>query len=107
MLALVRTEEGSERNAGLSQLLIDLDAPGITIRPIIDMAGHHDFNEVFFEDVLVPHGALAGERGQGWKQVTAELAPEAYGHELYLSSTPMPRPLERLGGLGHRPAQAP
>src|SRR3546814_15816125 len=55
MLALVRTEEGSERNAGLSQLLIDLDAPGITIRPIIDMAGHHDFNEVFFDDVLVPH----------------------------------------------------
>ncbi len=40
-----------------SQLLIDLDTPGITIRPIIDMAGHHDFNEVFFDDVLVPHGA--------------------------------------------------
>src|SRR3546814_5086422 len=69
MLALVRTEEGSERNAGLSQLLVDLDTPGITIRPIIDMAGHHDFNEVFFDDVLVPHGALVGERGQGWKQV--------------------------------------
>lgn len=81
MLALIRTEEGSERNAGLSQLLIDLDTPGITIRPIIDMAGHHDFNEVFFDDALVPHGALVGERGQGWKQVTAEL-----GLERYLSS---------------------
>ena len=86
MLALVRTEEGSERNAGLSQLLIDLDTPGITIRPIIDMAGHHDFNEVFFDDVLVPHGALVGERGQGWKQVTAELGLERSGPERYLSS---------------------
>ncbi|MBJ7437680.1 MAG: acyl-CoA dehydrogenase family protein [Sphingopyxis sp.] len=86
MLALVRTEEGSERNAGLSQLLIDLDTPGITIRPIIDMAGHHDFNEVFFDDVLVPHGALVGTRGQGWQQVTAELGLERSGPERYLSS---------------------
>ena len=86
MLALVRTEEGSERNAGLSQLLIDLDTPGITIRPIIDMAGHHDFNEVFFDDVLVPHGALVGMRGQGWQQVTAELGLERSGPERYLSS---------------------
>lgn len=86
MLALVRTEEGSERNAGLSQLLIDLDTPGVTVRPIIDMAGHHDFNEVFFDDVLVPHGALVGERGQGWRQVTAELGLERSGPERYLSS---------------------
>lgn len=86
MLALVRTEEGSERNAGLSQLLVDLDTPGITIRPIIDMADKHDFNEVFFDDVLVPHGALVGERGQGWRQVTAELGLERSGPERYLSS---------------------
>lgn len=86
ILALVRTEEASERNAGLSQLLIDLDTPGITIRPIVDMAGNHDFNEIFFDDVLVPHGALVGERGQGWRQVTAELALERSGPERYLSS---------------------
>ncbi len=86
MLTLVRTEEGSERNAGLSQLLIDLDTPGIIIRPIIDMAGNHDFNEVFFDDVLVPNGAMVGERGQGWKQVTAELGLERSGPERYLSS---------------------
>lgn len=86
MLALVRSEEGSERNAGLSQLLIDMDTPGITIRPITDMAGNHDFNEVFFDDVLVPLGALVGERGQGWRQVTAELGLERSGPERYLSS---------------------
>lgn len=86
MLALVRTQEGSERNAGLSQLLIDLDTPGITIRPIIDLAGVHHFNEVFFEDVLVPEGALVGAEGNGWAQVTAELALERSGPERYLSS---------------------
>jgi hypothetical protein len=86
MVTLVRTVEGSERNAGLSQLLIELDTPGITIRPIIDMTGSHDFNEVFFDDVLVPHGALVGMEGQGWMQVTAELALERSGPERYLSS---------------------
>jgi alkylation response protein AidB-like acyl-CoA dehydrogenase len=86
ILALVRTEPGSERNAGLSQLMIDLDAPGITIRPIIDMTGASDFNEIFFDDVLVPHGALVGVEGQGWRQVTAELAIERSGPERYLSS---------------------
>jgi hypothetical protein len=86
MLALVRTDPGSERNAGLSQLLIDLDTPGITVRPILDLAGDHHFNEVFFDDVLVPDGALVGQEGNGWAQVTAELALERSGPERYLSS---------------------
>ena len=86
MLALLRSEEGSERNAGLSQFLIDLDTPGITIRPIYNMSGTHDFNEVFFDDVLIPEGALVGARGGGWAQVTAELALERSGPERYLSS---------------------
>jgi alkylation response protein AidB-like acyl-CoA dehydrogenase len=86
ILALLRSEEGSERNAGLSQFLIDLDTPGITIRPIYNMGGTHDFNEVYFDDVLVPEGALVGQRGGGWNQVTAELALERSGPERYLSS---------------------
>lgn len=86
MLALVRSGEGSERQQGLSQFLIDLETPGITIRPIVDMFGTHHFNEVFFEDVLVPHGALVGTEGEGWKQATAELALERSGPERYLSS---------------------
>src|SRR3546814_18354826 len=65
MLALVRTEEGSERNAGLSQLLIDLDAPGIPTRPTIDMAGHHDFNGVRTEHSRGEKGGVStcGSRG--------------------------------------------
>ncbi|MCW1381209.1 acyl-CoA dehydrogenase family protein [Novosphingobium sp. KCTC 2891] len=85
-LTLLRTEEGSERQQGLSQLMIDLDTPGITIRPIIDMTGTHHFNEIFFDDVLLPLDALVGVEGQGWKQVTAELALERSGPERYLSS---------------------
>lgn len=86
MLALVRSEEGSERNAGLSQFLIPMDAPGITIRPIIDMGGDHHFNEVFFDDVFLPEWAMVGMRAQGWAQATAELALERSGPERYLSS---------------------
>lgn len=86
MLALVRSEEGSERNAGLSQFLIPMDAAGVTVRPIIDMAGEHHFNEVFFDDVLLPEWALVGMRGAGWAQATAELALERSGPERYLSS---------------------
>ncbi len=86
MLGLLRSEAGSERQAGLSQFLIDLDLPGIDIRPIRNIAGEHDFNEVFFDDVLIPHDALIGEQGNGWNQVTAELALERSGPERYLSS---------------------
>ncbi|MGB7405319.1 MAG: acyl-CoA dehydrogenase family protein, partial [Pacificimonas sp.] len=97
MLALVRTETGSERQAGLSQLLIDLSLPGIEVRPIIDLTGRHDFNEVFFTDVEVPADALVGEEGAGWRQVTAELALERSGPERYLSSFGLLRELVRLG----------
>jgi len=85
-LTLLRTEEGSERHTGLSQMMIDLDTPGITVRPIIDMTGTHHFNEIWFEDVLLPHDALVGVEGNGWKQVVAELALERSGPERYLSS---------------------
>lgn len=86
MLALVRSEAGSQRHSGLSQFLIDLDLPGITIRPIIDLVGDHHFNEVFFDDVVVPDTMLIGVEGQGWAQATAELALERSGPERYLSS---------------------
>jgi alkylation response protein AidB-like acyl-CoA dehydrogenase len=86
MLALVRTEAGSERQAGLSQFLIDMTLPGITTRPIIDMTGAHDFNEVFFDDVALGPDALIGVEGAGWMQATAELALERSGPERYLSS---------------------
>lgn len=86
MIALIRTEEGSERNKGLSQFVVPMDASGLTIRPIIDLTGGHDFNELFFEEVRVPGTALVGTEGNGWQQVTAELSLERSGPERYLSS---------------------
>ncbi len=85
MIALVRTGDGSEKHQGLSQFLIDLKAPGIVIRPIQDLTGESSFNEVVFQDVLVPATRLVGEEGNGWAQVVAELALERSGPERFLS----------------------
>ncbi|NBB51175.1 acyl-CoA dehydrogenase [Rhizobium sp. CRIBSB] len=85
MIALMRSQEGSERNDGLSQFVIPMDAPGVTIRPIYDLTGGHDFNEVFFDGVRLPATALLGVEGEGWKQATAELSLERSGPERYLS----------------------
>jgi acyl-CoA dehydrogenase len=88
MIALVRTgERGDDRHRGMSQFLVDMQSPGLTVRPIINQLGEHDFNEVTFDDVRVPHEHLIGAEGDGWKQVGAELAFERSGPERYLSST--------------------
>lgn len=77
----------ADRQAGTSQLLIDLkNTPGLTISPIIDLAGQHHFNELHFEDAAVPVTNLLGEEGQGWAQVMSELAFERSGPERFLSS---------------------
>jgi len=98
MIALVRSEEGSERNGGLSQFLVPMDAQGLTVRPIIDLTGGHDFNEVFFDKVQLPADALIGVEGEGWKQVTAELSLERSGPERYLSSLALLIELIRKAG---------
>ena len=86
MIALVRTgERSANRHEGMSQFLVDMKTPGLTVRPIINQLGEHDFNEVTFDDVLVPHENLIGAEGEGWKQVGAELAFERSGPERYLS----------------------
>lgn len=87
MILFCRTgEAGESRHEGTSQLLVDLSLPGITIRPIRDMSGAADFNEVVFEDVFVPESALIGEAGRGWDQVMGELAYERSGPDRWLSS---------------------
>jgi alkylation response protein AidB-like acyl-CoA dehydrogenase len=86
MIALVRTGIDSKRNEGLSQFIIDLSLPGITIRPIRDLTGATHFNEVFFDNLTLDADALIGLEGQGWAQVTAELAFERSGPERFLSS---------------------
>ncbi len=87
-VALVRTAPKSDkRHAGMSQVIIDLKhSNGITVRPIIDLPGRHDFNEVFFEDTFVPDDCLLGRPGDGWAQVTSELAWERSGPERFLTN---------------------
>jgi alkylation response protein AidB-like acyl-CoA dehydrogenase len=87
MIALVRTSgETTDRQKGLSQVIIDLSLPGVTIRPIVDMAGDAHFSEVFFDNVQLAAEALIGVEGQGWEQVNAELAFERSGPERIYSS---------------------
>lgn len=87
MIALVRTSGTTQdRHAGLSQFIIDLSSPGVTVRPITDLAGDAHFSEVFFDDVQLEDDALIGQEGGGWEQVTAELAFERSGPERIYSS---------------------
>jgi alkylation response protein AidB-like acyl-CoA dehydrogenase len=101
-IALVRTSGTSDdRHAGLSQLIVDLRAPGATIRQIADVNGDEDFNEVFFDDVDLPADALLGSEGQGWAQCTAELALERSGPErIWSSMVLLDRWITHLGTIG-------
>src|SRR5690606_7847303 len=103
MIALVRTgdKEESGRHGGMSQFIIDLSLPGVTIRPIADLSGNEHFNEVFFDNVQLDNDALIGAEGNGWGQVTAELAFERSGPELCLGS--MPPTHKAMAPIGKRP----
>jgi alkylation response protein AidB-like acyl-CoA dehydrogenase len=66
MFCLVRTDAKAKKQEGISFLLIDLDQPGIKVRPIRDIAGHEEFCEVFLDDVRTPVSNLVGELNKGW-----------------------------------------
>jgi alkylation response protein AidB-like acyl-CoA dehydrogenase len=92
MIALMRTSpapEGGSKHQGLSQVLVDLKAPGVTIRPIRDLVGEEGFNEITFDDVMLPEDALIGQEGAGWAQATSELAFERSGPDRFMSSHPL------------------
>jgi len=66
MFALVRTSNEGKPQAGISFLLLDMDTAGITVEPIITLAGDHELNQVFFEDVRVPVANRLGDENAGW-----------------------------------------
>jgi len=87
LIALVRTSAKEEnRHAGLTQFIIDMAEPGVTVRPIYNLYGGHDFNEVVFENYFVPDDMVVGEVDGGWKMVTGELAFERSGPDRFLST---------------------
>ena len=83
MFCLVRTEPEASKHAGISYLLIPMNAPGIEIRPLVDMTLNAGFNEVFFTDVTIPENNIVGKRGEGWSVANATL-----GHERSSLSNP-------------------
>jgi acyl-CoA dehydrogenase len=91
-VVLARTSpliDGGRRHEGLSQFIVALDAPGVTINPIRLISGEHHFNEVVLDATFVPDTRVIGEIGDGWRQVTSELAYERSGPERYMSSYPV------------------
>jgi len=76
IFCLVRTEPDAPKHQGISFLLFSMDTPGIEIRPLVDMTGDANFNEVFFTDVRVPKNQIVGSRGEGWKVANTILKHE-------------------------------
>jgi alkylation response protein AidB-like acyl-CoA dehydrogenase len=91
MIALVRTSpvDPSARHKGLTQFVIPMRTPGITVNPIVSLDGGHHFNEVVLDDVRLTDADLLGNEGDGWKQVTSELAYERSGPERFLTTFPL------------------
>lgn len=93
IFCLVRTEPEAPKHQGISFLLFKMDTPGIEVRPLVDMTGSANFNEVFFTDVRVPKDQIVGQRGQGWQVANAIL-----GHERG-SLAPPDAAMTRLNGV--------
>ncbi len=105
-LCLARSEPGTSGPRGLSLLVVDMEAPGVDIRPLVQITGEAEFNEVFLDDVFVPADHLVGPAGQGWAVASTTLAhergtnfpfKEEVVHEGYLSRLfARPRPTARF-----------
>ncbi|MDX6343996.1 MAG: hypothetical protein QOH87_4134 [Trebonia sp.] len=89
VVALCRTSDEPDRRDGLTQFIVSLSAPGLTVHPITLLDGSADFNEVVFGNVAVGQDAVLGDLGRGWSQTTAELALERGGPDRFMSIYPV------------------
>ena len=103
---LAGQDQEIDRKAGATQFLVDMKSPGIEVRPVYNMLGEHHFNEVFLTDLFVPSDRLLGQEGNGWKQVTSELAFERSGPERFLITFRLLVELVRLAGPDPEPSVA-
>jgi alkylation response protein AidB-like acyl-CoA dehydrogenase len=78
-ILLARTDPDAPKHKGITYFLLDMTTPGIQVRPLIDLSGHHTFNEVFFDNVRIPRDCLVGELNRGWYVAAATLDFERSG----------------------------
>ncbi len=100
MFMLARSEPDAPKHRGISFFLVDMRTPGITVRPLVNMANRHHFNEVFFEDVRVPAANMVGEEHRGWYVATTTLDFERSGISRVVSGV---RLLGELSALAAQP----
>jgi acyl-CoA dehydrogenase len=86
---IARTSREENRHAGLTEFVVPLDSPGVTVRPIEDLSGAAHFNEVIFDGVHVPSWRVVGEIGRAWTQIVSQLDFERAGPERFLSTFPL------------------
>ncbi len=79
IFCLVRTDPNAKKQKGISFILVDMNTPGIEVRPIITVEGNHEVNEVFFDNVRVPAENLVGEENRGWDYAKFLLSNERFG----------------------------
>ncbi len=91
-------EEAQDRHAGATQFLLDMKTPGVEIRPVINLLGEHHFNEIFLTDVFIPDHLLLGKEGNGWNQLTSELAFERSAPDRFLVLFQMLQQMIRVAG---------
>ncbi len=111
---VARTSSEDDPHAGLSEFIVPMDAPGLSVRPIEDLSGGAHFNELFFDDVRVADAYLVGEEGDAFRQIMRQLDYERSGPERFLSTHALfeemaaragdlgPSELETLGGFAAR-----
>lgn len=102
VLARSAPREDGGRHDGLSQFLVPLDSQGVEIRPIRLLTGEPHFNQVVLDEVFVPDAMVVGRTGDGWAQVTSELAFERSGPERFLSTYPLLALLADRAGAADR-----
>jgi alkylation response protein AidB-like acyl-CoA dehydrogenase len=86
---VARTNPDVPKHKGISEFIVNMHTPGISVKPIVDMTGAHHFNEVFFDQVRLPQSALVGEKDRGWYQIAAQLDYERSGIERLMSNYPL------------------
>jgi alkylation response protein AidB-like acyl-CoA dehydrogenase len=93
---VARTDPEARPHRGISEILVRMDSPGITVRPIIDMVGENHFGEVFFDEVRVPQSGMIGELNRGFYQIMEQLDYERSGIERLISNFPLWRDAKAL-----------